>query len=160
VCYNLESNPLGRDVQSPVIIAKTILDADVQEFVRAKNARDILEICHVKAGGKGFSHASVFIIYVDISKLGLPFRRKAPSTRTIMQPPAKRKAAKNQSRTTLILLQNLRERRLGSSLRLAGIQSLRANLLLGVTRSVWVESEKNLLVLQRVLLLDASTLGS
>jgi len=73
----------------------------------------------------------------------------------------KRKSAeKNQSRTTLILLQDLRERRLGSSLRLAGIQSLRANLLLGVASGVRVESEKNLLVLQRVLLLDTSTLGS
>lgn len=42
--------------------------------------KDIIYIGHLElGGGKDFSHASVFIIYVDISKLGLPFRRKAPS---------------------------------------------------------------------------------
>ena len=43
---------------------------------------------HVRREGKWIleSFASVFIIYVDISQLNLPFRRKRHHSTTIMQP--------------------------------------------------------------------------
>lgn len=62
--------------------------------------------------------------------------------------------------TTLILLQYTGELSLGCPLRLASFQTLRANLLLAVSSSVRVQSQKDLLVVQRVLLLDTSALGS
>lgn len=62
--------------------------------------------------------------------------------------------------TTLILLQDSRELRLSSSLWLASFQSFRSDLLLAVCSGIWVESEKNLSVVERVLLLDTSALGA
>lgn len=46
-----------------------------------------------------------------------------------------------------------------NTFRLTGIQSLGTDLLLGVSGSVWVQSQENLLVEQWVLLLNTSTLG-
>jgi hypothetical protein len=60
----------------------------------------------------------------------------------------------------LILVKNGREWLSSSTQRLASIQSLSTNLLLGVGSSVWVESEENLLVVEWVLLLDTGTLSA
>lgn len=62
--------------------------------------------------------------------------------------------------TTLILLDNLSELGLISTHWLSSIQTLGSDLLFRVARSVWVESEKNLLVEQRILLLNTGTLSS
>lgn len=59
----------------------------------------------------------------------------------------------------LLLSQELVEG-LTSTLRLAGLKSLLAELLLGESSGVGVESEHNLLVAQRVLLLDVGPLGA
>lgn len=60
----------------------------------------------------------------------------------------------------LILLQHLGEWSTSSALWLAGIQALGTDLILGVAGSVGVQAEQDLLIVQRVLLLDASTLGA
>lgn len=59
--------------------------------------------------------------------------------------------------SNLVLVNELGEA-LSLSLRLATIDLLRAELLLGILCSIWVESQKNLLVGERVLLLDCSAL--
>ncbi len=58
----------------------------------------------------------------------------------------------------LILMNNLAELA-RDTFRLASIQTFGTDLLLRILGSVWVESEKDLLVLKWVLLLDTSTLG-
>ena len=63
-------------------------------------------------------------------------------------------------RTTLLLLQHLGERRAGGALRLAGVQTLGADLLLRVASGVGVQAEQDLLVDERVLLLHAGALGA
>lgn len=59
----------------------------------------------------------------------------------------------------LVLVESLKET-LGSGLGLAGLKGLLAELLLGESSSVRVETEHDLLVAERVLLLDVGTLGA
>jgi hypothetical protein len=63
--------------------------------------------------------------------------------------------------TNLLLLEDLGELGISSdALWLASLKTLGADLLLGVSSGVWVQAEKDLLVVEWVLLLDTSTLGA
>lgn len=66
---------------------------------------------------------------------------------------------RTRANTTLFLLQNLRELGLGGPLGLALVQALGAELLLGEGGRVGVESQQDLLVDERVLLLHTGALG-
>lgn len=61
---------------------------------------------------------------------------------------------------SLVLLEDLSEWLTSSANWLASLKTLGANLLLRVTSSVWVETEKNLSVVEWVLLLDSGALGA
>lgn len=64
-----------------------------------------------------------------------------------------------QPRHPLILTQNTSELSLGCSRWLSGSQTLGTDLVLRVTSGVWVQSQENLLVVERVLLLYTGALG-
>ena len=60
----------------------------------------------------------------------------------------------------LILLEDLCERLASCAQRLSGLESLGADLVLGVAGGVWVQAEQDLLVAERVLLLHGGALGA
>ncbi len=66
----------------------------------------------------------------------------------------------NPKRHRLILLEDLSEWLAVDTDWLASIETLGSDLLLGVSSSVWVETEENLSVVEWVLLLDSGTLGA
>lgn len=65
-----------------------------------------------------------------------------------------------QQNRRLILLEDLCEGLASRTLWLSGLERLGADLVLGVAGSVWVQAEEDLLVAERVLLLDGGALGA